>query len=256
MLKKRVIPVLLYANGGLVKTVRFDLEKARSVGDPVKSVAVYNSQLADEIVLVNIERDRREWRALAPLIERISEVCFMPLTIGGGISSFEDAAFLIARGADKVVINTAAYSDKSLIGRIAERFGNQAVVIGIDARYDKTLKTYVPYKDCGRQAVAVQIERHIADCAAAGAGEFFVQSIDADGTMGGFDLRLLKLAVESATAPVIGCGGSGNYEQLRDAFLETGVGALACGSLFNFSDSNPIRAKAFLSNYGLPFKKV
>lgn len=256
MLKKRVIPVLLYAHGGLVKTVNFDLEGARSVGDTVKSVAVYNSQLADEIVLVNIEREGSNWRSLAPLIERLSSVCFMPLTIGGGISSFDDAAFLIARGADKVVINSAAYRDKALLSRVAERFGNQAVVVGIDARYDAAARRHVAFADCGRQAMTVSIEQHIADCAKAGAGEFFVQSIDQDGSMAGYDLELLKLAVHATTAPVIGCGGSGNYEQLRDAFLETGVGALACGSLFNFSDSNPIRAKAFLSNYGLPFKKV
>lgn len=256
MLKKRVIPVLLYAGGELVKTRQFDLPNARKVGDPVKSVGVYNSQLADEIVLVNIDRDGRGWRALAPLIEKISEVCFMPLTLGGGISTFEDVAFLIARGADKVVINTAAYNDKSILTKAADRFGKQAVVVGIDARYDCDLKCHVPYADCGRRPVHIDIAEHMRACAEAGAGEFFVQSIDKDGTMEGYDVPLLQMAVAATTAPVIGCGGSGNYEQLKDAFLATSIGALACGSLFNFSDSNPIRAKAFLSNYGLAFKKV
>lgn len=256
MLKKRVIPVLLYSGGRLVKTRQFDLPNARDVGDPVKSVGVYNSQLADEIVLLNIGREDRSWRDLAKLLDRLSEVCFMPLSVGGGITSFEDAAFLIARGADKIVINSAAYSDKALLSQIADRFGNQAVVVSVDVRLDEGTGRHELFADCGRRVIDVDLAKHIADCTAAGAGEFFVQSIDRDGTMSGYDLPLLRAAVQATTAPVIGCGGSGNYEHLKDAFLGTGVSAIACGSLFNFSDSNPIRAKAFLSNYGLAFKVV
>lgn len=254
MLKKRVIPVLLYANRRLVKTVRFDLETARNVGDPVKSVAVYNSQLADEIVLVSIDRGRRGWGELAGLLEKISQVCFMPLTIGGGIKTYEDAAFLIARGADKVVINSAAYSDKALLSRIADRFGKQAVVVSIDAR---TIDgRHALFSDCGRTPKACSLQEHIATCDAAGAGEFFVQSIDSDGVMLGYDIDLLKQAAAATNSPIIGCGGAGHYEHLKDAFLSANLGAVACGSLFNFTDSNPIRAKAFLSNHGLPFKKI
>ncbi len=253
MLKKRIIPVQLLLNGRLVKTQRFD--SFRDVGDPVKSSAVYNSQYADELVFLNIAREGQSVKPLAAFLERVSEVCFMPLAIGGGIRSFEDAAFLIQNGADKIVLNSVAYKDKSVITRVADRFGAQAVVVGIDAAR-RADGSYVARSHCGRNEEVVKIEDHIRSCEAAGAGEFFVQSIDNDGMMEGFDVPLIKLVSAIATVPVIGCGGSGNYNHLRDAFLETGVSALACGSLFNFSDSNPLRAKAFLSNYGLAFKVV
>lgn len=253
MLKKRIIPVQLLLDGRLVKTKRFG--EYRDVGDPVKSSAVYNSQYADELVFLNIARTGQSVKPLAEVIERVSEVCFMPLSVGGGIRSYEDAAFLIQNGADKVVLNSVAYADKSVITRVSERFGAQAVVIGIDA-VRQSDGSYAAKSGCGRNVEAVSIEDHVRACEAAGAGEFFVQSIDNDGMMEGFDIPLIKLVSAVATVPVVGCGGSGHYNHLRDAFLETGVSGLACGSLFNFSDSNPIRAKAFLSNYGLAFKVV
>ncbi len=252
MLKRRIIPVLLLLNGRLVKSINFG--GGRDVGDPVKSAAVYNSQYADELIFLNIARDDTSVKPLAELLHRVSEVCFMPLSVGGGIRSFEDAAFLIQNGADKVVINSAAYSHLDLISRVADRFGKQAVVIGVDAkRHDGG---YQAVSHGATRVAAVSIEDHLHACETAGAGEFLIQSVDQDGTMEGFDLPLLKLACSVATVPVIGCGGSGQYNHLKEAFLETDVSALACGSLFNFSDSNPMRAKAFLSNYGLQFKVV
>lgn len=253
MLKRRIIPVQLLLNNRLVKTERFG--DWRDVGDPVKSSAVYNSQYADELIFLNINRDDASVQPLAELLHAISEVCFMPLSVGGGVRSFDDAAYLIQNGADKVVINTQAYRDPATLGRVAERFGAQAVVVAIDAKLGSDGR-YLAVSNCGREVMPVSVEEHIRNCEAAGAGEFLVQSIDRDGTMEGFDLTLLRLACSAANVPVIGCGGAGQYNHLKDAFLETGVNALACGSLFNFSDSNPIRAKAYLSNYGLPFKVV
>lgn len=253
MLKRRIIPVQLLLDGRLVKTVRFG--EWRDVGDPVKSSAVYNSQYADELIFLNIDRKGGSVKPLADLLHAVSEVCFVPLCVGGGVRSFDDAAYLIQNGADKVVINTAAYCDPHILSRVAERFGSQAVVVGIDARLGAD-GGYVALSNCGRDVAAVPVEEHMRVCEAAGAGEFLIQSIDRDGTMEGFDLPLLRLACSAAKVPVIGCGGSGQYNHLKQAFLETGVNALACGSLFNFSDSNPLRAKAFLSNYGLQFKVV
>jgi len=253
MLKRRIIPVQLLMNGRLVKTERFG--RWRDVGDPVKSSAVYNSQYADELIFLNINRDGDSVKPLAELLHAISEVCFMPLSVGGGVRSFDDAAYLIQNGADKVVINTVAYRDQSILSRVAERFGAQAVVVAIDARQEKD-GHYLAMSNCGREVEPVSVEEHIRNCEKAGAGEFLIQSVDRDGTMEGFDLTLLRLACSAASVPVIGCGGAGQYNHLKEAFLETGVNALACGSLFNFSDSNPIRAKAYLSNYGLPFKVV
>ncbi|MDP1949172.1 MAG: imidazole glycerol phosphate synthase cyclase subunit [Nitrospirota bacterium] len=253
MLKRRIIPVQLLLDGRLVKTVRFG--EWRDVGDPVKSSAVYNSQYADELIFLNIDRKGGSVKPLADLLHAVSEVCFMPLCVGGGVRSFDDAAYLIQNGADKVVINTAAYCDPHILSRVAERFGSQAVVVGIDARLGAD-GGYVALSNCGRDIAAVPVEEHMRICEAAGAGEFLIQSVDRDGTMEGFDLPLLRLACSAGKVPVIGCGGSGQYNHLKEAFLETGVNALACGSLFNFSDSNPLRAKAFLSNYGLQFKVV
>jgi cyclase len=252
MLKRRIIPIQLLVSGRLVKTRKF--ADWRDVGDPVKSSAVYNSQYADELIFLNIERDRASVQPLAELMQRVSRECFMPLSVGGGIHSFDDAAYLIQNGADKVVINSAAYRDRDLIRRIADRFGTQAVIVAVDAKRNDA--GYALFSNSASQPETTNLVSHIKACEDAGAGEFLIQSIDRDGTMDGFELDLLKLACAAATVPVIGCGGSGQYNHLKEAFLQTEVSALACGSLFNFSDSNPLRAKAFLSNYGLPFKVV
>ena len=252
MLKRRIIPIQLLINGRLVKTRRF--ADWRDVGDPVKSSSVYNSQCADELIFLNIERDRTSTQPLAELMQKVSRECFMPLSVGGGIHNFEDAAHLIRNGADKVIINSAAYRNLELISRIADRFGTQAVVVAIDAKRDG--KGYSVVSDNASQFEPIHFDEHIRACEASGAGEFLIQSVDRDGTMEGFDLPLLSLACAEAKVPVIGCGGSGQYNHLKEAFLKTDVSALACGSLFNFSDSNPLRAKSFLSNYGLKFKVV
>jgi cyclase len=252
MLKKRIIPVQLLLNGRLVKTQEFG--SWRDVGDPVASSRVYNSQQADELVFLNISRDNRQIEPLIALIEKVSAVCFMPLSLGGGIRNAGDAEKLIRNGADKVVLNSAAYQDPKIISQIARKFGAQAVVVSIDVKRENGV--FQLYSDCGRQAQATTLKDHIARCLEAGAGEFFVNSIDRDGTMLGYDLELISNAVKFSRAPVIGCGGAGSFEHMKDAFLLTGANALACGSLFNFGDNNPLRAKAFLTNYGLPFKKV
>ncbi len=254
MLKKRIIPVQLLLGGRLVKTVQFG--EWRDVGDPVKSSSVYNSQYADELVFLNIARENRSIDALRSVIERVSEVSFMPMAMGGGIHSAEDAAELIRTGADKVVINSAAYRDRSLITSTADTFGAQAVILSVDARWDEQAGRYQLYSDCGRSREEITLADHIGRCIEAGAGEVMIQSIDRDGTMQGYDIELIRQAKAASTIPVIAAGGSGNYNHLKDVFLETDVSAVACGSLFNFSDSNPIRAKAFLTNYGLNFKVV
>ena len=254
MLKKRIIPVQLLLDGRLVKTKRFG--DWRDVGDPVKSSAVYNSQYADELIFLNISRSNRTVEDLRPLIEAVSKVSFMPMAMGGGITTAEDAAFLILHGADKVVINSVTYRRPHVIMETAERFGAQAVVVCVDARYDEIKGRYELYSDCGWRHEHVSLEQHVSSCEQAGAGEIMIQSIDRDGMMNGFDVGLTQRVMDCTGLPVIAAGGSGNYEHLRQVFVETGVSAVACGSLFNFSDSNPLRAKAFLSNYDLHFKVV
>ena len=209
--------------------MRFD--SYRDVGDPVQSSKVYSAQDADELVFLNINRGSRSIAPLVSLLEKVSEVSFMPLSLGGGIASLGDAEVLIKHGADKVVLNSACYRDASLITRIAEKFGSQAVIVGIDARRAADGAGYRLFSDCGRQAEERGLEEHVDAARSAGAGEIYINSIDRDGTMEGYDLDLIKAVMAVARIPVIACGGAGNYTQMRDAFLETGASAMACGSL-------------------------
>jgi len=251
MLKRRIIPIELLWGGRLVKTRAFDAP--RDVGDPVKSSKVYSDQDADELVLLQIDRDDRHPEQLVDAVQRIAEHCFVPFTVGGGISRIEDAAPLFEAGADKVLVNSAAYRNPQVILAIAERYGRQAVVVGIDVLTEGG--DYVLYSDRGRQREAVVLEAHIAAVVAAGAGELMVQSIERDGVMEGYDLDLLKRVVACSPVPVIAAAGAGHFLHLKDAF-DAGADAAACGSLFNFGDNNPLRAKAFLKNHGIPLKRI
>ena len=253
MLKKRIIPIQLLLDTRLVKTVTFG--SYRDVGDPVQSSKVYNAQDADELVFLNINRGDRTLAPLVTLLEKVSEVCFMPLSMGGGVRSLADAELLIKHGADKVVVNSACYRDDRLVTQIADKFGSQAVIVSIDARGTAD-SGWQLFSDCGRQPETRSLEEHLRAVVQRGAGEIFINSIDRDGTMSGYDIPLIQETMRHAGIPVIACGGAGDYTHMKDAFLTTGVSALACGSLFNFGDNQPIRAKAFLSNYDIPFKVI
>lgn len=251
MLKRRIIPIELFDGLRLVKTVGFT--SPRDVGDPVKSSQVYSDQDADELVLLNISRSHRNVTALTALVARIARECFVPLTVGGGIGHLDDAVQLFAAGADKVLLNSAAYRQPHLITEIGDRYGQQAVVVGIDARSESG--RFVVFSNCGRRKESVSLAEHLATIVAAGAGEIMIQSIDRDGSMKGYDLTLVKTVIEMSSVPVIAAGGAGDFTHLKQVF-ELGVDAAACGSLFNFGDNNPLRAKAFLKNYNIPLKRV
>lgn len=251
MLKRRIIPIELLSGGRLVKTRVF--ADPRDVGDPVQSSKVYSDQDADELLLLNIDRDGRHISQLVDAVARIAAHCFVPLTTGGGIACLEDAERLFAAGADKVVVNSIAYRTPSVISRIAERYGRQAVVAGIDVRAKG--EDFALYSDCGRHAEPVTLEEHISAVVAAGAGELMIQSIDHDGVMDGYDIKLLQRVVAISPLPVIAAAGAGHFMHLKEAF-DAGADAAACGSLFSFGDNNPLRAKAFLKNYHIQLKRV
>lgn len=254
MLKKRIIPIQLLVDGRLVKTKQFD--SYRDVGDPVASSRVYNAQNADELVFLNINRGQRSIDPLLPLLERVSEVCFMPLSLGGGVRTLADAEVLIRHGADKVVINSQVYRTPELVEQIAAKFGSQAVVVSIDARRDPQAGGHVVCSDCGRTPETMSLDDVVDAAVRRGAGEILLTSVDRDGTMAGFDIELIQRVMDRCPIPVIASGGAGHYEHMREAFERTNVSALAVGSLFNFGDNNPIRAKAHLTNHGIPFKVV
>jgi len=251
MLKRRIIPIELLKDGRLVKTINFSAP--RDVGDPLKSSQVYSDQDADELLLLNISQNNRNVKALVELVEKIAQKCFVPLTVGGGIKCLEDAARLFNAGADKIMLNSIVYEQTRLINDISKIYGKQAVVVGIDALSDKT--GFVLFSDCGRVQEPVSLSDHVTAVIQAGAGEIIIQSVNKDGTMSGYDLNLIQSVIAISTVPVIAAGGAGNFLHLKKAF-EVGVDAVACGSLFNFGDNNPLRAKAFLKNYNIPLKRI
>jgi len=252
VLKRRIIPVELLLGGRLVKTVRFDTY--RDVGDPVKSSQVYSDQDADELILLNIARDLRSPAVSRVFLKSIAESCYVPIAAGGGIGSVEDAAALFEVGADKVVVNSAAYARPTLLSEIADRFGSQAVVASIDAARSAD-NSFALRSDCGRRAEMTSLEQHIVSVIEHGAGEVLINSVDRDGAMSGYDLELIRRTRAACTVPLIVCGGAGHYLHLKEA-LDLGADAVACGSLFNFGDNNPLRAKSFLKNHQIPLKRI
>lgn len=251
MLKRRIIPIELIQSGRLVKTVGFGA--ARDVGDPIKSSKVYSDQDADELILLQIDREPRPIESLVTIVGNVAECCFVPLTVGGGIKKIQHAELLFEAGADKVLINSAVYSDINLISDISKHFGAQAIVVGIDLLFERG--RHVLYSNCGRTRESVTLQTHISKVINAGAGELMFQVIDRDGMMQGYDLNLINTVLEISKVPVIIGSGAGTFMHLKEA-LDMGVDAVACGSLFNFGDNNPLRAKAFLKNYDIPLKKL
>ncbi len=254
MLKKRIIPVQLLLKNRLVKTKSFN--KFIDVGNPIRSSKIYNDSDADELIFLNIDRNERSIKSLLKVLEEVSKVCFMPLALGGGIKDLEDIKTLFRSGADKVIINSVIYKNYNLITKASDLFGKQSIVISIDAKRNHEDNEYVLFSECGQKKENITLSDHIKKCEMSGAGEIFINSIDNDGLMRGYDIDLIKLVVKSCNLPIIACGGAGNFNHMRDAFEKTNISALACGSLFNFGDNNPIRAKSFLQNYNLNFKIV
>jgi cyclase len=252
VLKRRIIPVELLSRGRLVKSVGF--AEHRDVGDPVKSSKVYSDQDADELIILNIERGPQAVQDLAAQLRRIARECFVPITAGGGIRTVEDAALLFDAGADKVSVCSAAFTEDALLQGIASRWGSQALVVCADVR-EPAPGDYRLCADGATRACDVRLEDHLQRAVRNGAGEIVVQSVDRDGRMQGYDAALVARCVSAVPVPVIALGGAGQIIHLKEAF-DQGAQAAACGSLFNFGDNNPLRAKALLKNYNVPLKKT
>ncbi len=253
MLKRRIIPMELLASERLVKTLRFGAW--RDVGDPVKSSQVYSDQDADELVILDIDRRERGPARLERWLREIAKTCFVPIAAGGGIATVDDARRLFSAGADKVVVNSRAYRDRDLLRGIAGTFGAQALVVSIDVSRERAPGTLALFSECGVRRELVDLADHIAAVIEAGAGEILLTSIDRDGAMQGFDLELIEYARKICPRPLIVCGGAGHYLHLEEAFAR-GVDAVACGSLFNFGDNNPLRVKSFLKGRNIPLKRI
>ena len=227
----RVIPVLLLADGGMVKTKAF--AKPRYLGDPINAVKIFNEKMADELVLLDIKATARgtidfDW------IEDIVSEAFMPIAYGGGLQTLEQCAKLFERGVEKVVINTAAVERAELISEVARRFGTQAVMVSIDARRN-LLKQWRAHVHAGRRAVKLSPAELAVACEKLGAGEIFLTSVEREGAFGGYDLDLIRSVTSAARVPVIAHGGAGEVAHFVQAVREGRASAVAAGSMFVFA---------------------
>ena len=250
VLKKRVIPVLLLRDGRMVKGTQFG--NYRDTGNPKTAVRIYSAQDADELVFLDIQGGLRTGKSLVDIVKEASTECFMPLAAGGGVGSVDNVRELLLAGADKVVVTTAAVASPALITEISERFGSQCVVAGIDYRHsEKGPKVWIR---CGTEATDLDPVEHAKGLVKLGAGEIFLNSIDRDGMMQGYDLEIAECVARAVPVPVIVCGGAGNFMHLVELLRDTAASAAACASLFHFGDNNPIRARSYLRNIGIPMR--
>ena len=257
MLKTRLIPTLLIKNGRLVKTIGFQTVASglgRDVGHPVKGPVVYDAQLADELVYLDIHAsiENRGIEDLRNAVVGVVGECFMPLTVGGGISTMEDVRTLLKTGADKVCINSAAVDNPEFLTEAAKSFGSQCIVVSIDAR--KQNGGYQVYSHSGTQPTGLDPVEWAEQAAAAGAGEILLTSIEREGTRQGYDLDLVRQVADAVDIPVIASGGVGKLQDLVDGIKVGHASAVAAASIFHFTDQSPIKAKAYMKRYGLSIR--
>lgn len=242
MTKARVIPCLLLRNHGLVKTKNF--KSSTYIGDPINAVRIFSEKEVDELIILDIDATREGRDPNYELIAEIAGECFMPVAYGGGIKTLDQARKLIRCGLEKVVINSSAFEVRTLIPQIADIFGSQAVVGAIDAR-KSLFGGHSVFRASGTINTKLTPEEHAVFLEKSGVGEIFLNSIDCDGQMKGFDLGLIRKVVNSVDIPVIACGGAGDTTHLNDAITIGGASAVAAGSLFVFFGKH----KAVLINY-------
>jgi cyclase len=251
MLSKRIIACLDVRDGAVVKGVNF--EGLRRAGDPAELAARYNVEGIDELVILDVTATIEGRRALAATIRQVSAKLFIPLAVGGGIRTESDAAAAVEAGADKVSINSAALADPSLITRLADRYGSQAVVVAVDAkraggRFDVYARS--GSVQSGRDAVewAAEAER-------CGAGEILLTSIDRDGTRSGFDCDLTAAVSSAVSIPVIASGGAGSFDHFYDVFTAGKADAALAASIFHYSEHAVSDLKQFLYDRGVPMRR-
>jgi cyclase len=250
MLSKRIIACLDVRNGQVVKGVNFD--GLRNAGDPAELAHRYNAEGIDEVVILDVTATIEGRRALAATVSAVAKRIFIPLTVGGGIRSEEDAAAAIDAGAEKISLNTAALNDPDLISRLASRYGSQAVVVAIDAKWvEGRAVVYVRSGQAGTQREAVE---WATEAATRGAGEILLTSIDRDGTKAGFDCALTAAVSNAVGIPVIASGGAGSLDHFVDVFNDGCADAALAASIFHFSEHAVRDLKQMLRDHGIPVR--
>ena len=250
MLSKRIIACLDVRNGQVVKGVNF--EGLRNAGDPAELAERYNEEGIDEVVILDVTATLEGRRAMAATVSAVAKRIFIPLTVGGGIRSEDDAAAAIDAGAEKVSLNTAALNDPSLITKLASRYGSQAAIVAIDAKWvgGKAI-VYARSGQAGTEREAVEWAKEAAD---RGAGEILLTSIDRDGTKSGFDCELTAGVSRAVPIPVIASGGAGSLEHFAQVFAEGCADAALAASIFHFSEHAVRDLKVMLHDRGIPVR--
>ena len=250
--RTRVIPCLDVAGGRVVKGVQFlDLADA---GDPVEQAKIYDAAGADELCFLDITASHEDRGTILDVVARTAAVCFMPLTVGGGVRTPEDARALLLAGADKVAINSAAVARPELAADLADRFGAQCVVGAVDAKAVARGRWEI-FTHGGRRPTGIDAIEHAIRLAELGAGELLVTSMDNDGTKGGYDLALTRAIADAVSVPVIASGGVGSLDDLVAGVTEGHASAVLAASIFHFGEHTVAEAHAALAAAGLPVRR-
>jgi len=231
MFRPRIIPCLLLKNGGLVKTVKF--RNPTYIGDPINAVKIFNDFEADELVFLDIEASKEQRTIPLELVEKIGDEAFMPFAVGGGIKTMDEIRRILNAGAEKVIINTQAVNEPFFITKAAKIFGRQSLVVSIDVK--KNEGEYEILIEGGTKETGLDPLSFAKEMEKKGAGEILINSIDKDGEMDGYDLKLIKKISENITIPVIAIGGAGNFKDFYKAINIAGASAVAAGSFFVYA---------------------
>jgi imidazole glycerol-phosphate synthase subunit HisF len=256
MLAKRIIPCLDVNHGRVVKGTNF--VNLKDAGDPVEVAARYDEEGADELVYLDITASHEDRAIFLDVVRRTAEVCFMPLTVGGGIRNLDDIRTLLSAGADKVSINSAAVRDPQLIRQAARRFGSQCIVVNIDPkRVDRSgREIWEVHINGGRVATGLEAIPWAREVERLGAGEIVLTSMDADGTRNGYDLEMTGAVVDAVEVPVVASGGAGKPEHLRAVLAEAGASAALAASIFHYRHFTIGETKEYLASRGVPVRIV
>ncbi|MET0136933.1 MAG: imidazole glycerol phosphate synthase subunit HisF [Sphingobium sp.] len=250
--RTRVIPCLDVANGRVVKGVNF--VELRDAGDPVEQARLYDAAGADELCFLDITATHEDRGTILDIVRRTAAVCFMPVTVGGGVRSAEDARALLLAGADKVAVNSAAVARPELVGDIAERFGSQCVVASVDARRVSAGRWEI-FTHGGRRGTGIDAVAHAMRLAELGAGELLVTSMDGDGTKQGYDLDLTRAIADRVSVPVIASGGVGTLQHLVDGVTQGHASAVLAASIFHFGQHSIAEAHSALAAAGIAVRR-
>ncbi len=255
MFKVRVIPCLDVKDGRVVKGINFI--NLRDAGDPVAAAIAYDEAGADELTFLDITASHENRGIMLDVVRRTAEACFMPLTVGGGVRTIEDIRALLASGADKVSINTAAVSRREFVKEAAEKFGDQCIVVAIDAK--KVSQPPAPerweiFTHGGRHPTGIDAVGYAREVVTLGAGEILLTSMDRDGTRQGFDIALTRAVTDAVSVPVIASGGVGNLDHLVAGIRDGHATAVLAASIFHFGEYSVRQAKEYMARAGLPMR--